>query len=130
MCSLAEYEFFKDVTTGSPAFRHGALLIASIYHALWRGVPVPAVCHSHSALTIGYVNSSLETVEGQTADGTLAAIACLAAFEVTFSEAACTLCFAWLMLIECCQPRHKYLCPHRWDGSFDKFASLSSEQLS
>jgi hypothetical protein len=36
-------------------------------------------------MTIRYVNSSLESVEGQIADGTLAAIACLAAFEVTFS---------------------------------------------
>jgi hypothetical protein len=92
MCPLAECDFFKDVTTGSPAFRHGMLLIASTYHALWRGVPVPTACHSQNALTIGYVNSSLETVEGQIADGTLAAIACLAAFEVAFQAAACTFC--------------------------------------
>jgi hypothetical protein len=45
-------------------------------------VPLPTMCHYHSTLTLRYVNSSLESVEGQLADGTLAAMACLAAFEV------------------------------------------------
>lgn len=76
---------FQGVTTGRPDFRHGTLLLASAYHALLKGAPVPLKCHYHSTMTIRYVNSSLESVEGQIADRTLAAIACLAAFEVTFS---------------------------------------------
>jgi hypothetical protein len=83
MTILEEWEFFRDVTTGSLAFRHGALLVATAYHSLWRGIPLSSSCHHHSALAIGYINSSLESVEGQTADGTLAAIACLVAFEVS-----------------------------------------------
>lgn len=82
MSARAEQGYFEEVAAGSLAFRHGTLLLASAYHALWRGVPVPSSCHIHSALAIRYVKSSLETAEGQIADGTLAAIACLAAFEV------------------------------------------------
>ncbi|KAE9366936.1 hypothetical protein N431DRAFT_515615, partial [Stipitochalara longipes BDJ] len=81
MSPVAEHDYFKEVTTGNPAFRHGTLLLAYTYQALLRGAPVPEACHYHSALTIRYINSSLESVEGQIADGTLAAIACLAAFE-------------------------------------------------
>jgi len=84
MSPHAEYEYLKEVTTGRLGFRHGTLLLASAYHALLKGAPVPSRCHYHSTMTIRYVNSSLESVEGQIADGLLAAIAGLAAFEVIF----------------------------------------------
>ena len=82
MSPVEEHDYFREVTTGTPALRHGTLLLASAYQALLKGVPVPESCHHHSTLTIRYVNSSLASPEGQIADGTLAAMACLAAFEV------------------------------------------------
>jgi hypothetical protein len=85
MSRHAEYDYFREVTTGGPAFRHGTLLLAYAYHALLRGVPVTSTCLYHSTQTMRCVNSSLESVKGQIADGTLAAIACLAAFEVIVS---------------------------------------------
>jgi hypothetical protein len=83
MNSLAQYETFRE-SIGNLAFLHGTLLIASTYQALWRGVPAPPVCYYHSALTIRLVNTSLESVEGQLAEGTLAAVACLVVFEASF----------------------------------------------
>jgi hypothetical protein len=82
MSAIEEHDYFREVTSGTPALRHGTLLLASAYQALLKGVPVPEACHHHSTLVIRYVNSSLESPEGQIADGTLAAIASLAAFEV------------------------------------------------
>lgn len=81
MSPLPECEYFQDVVR-SPALLHGTLLIASKYHALWRGVPLTTICDYHSALAIRHINSSLGPAEGQLTDGILAAVACLVAFEV------------------------------------------------
>lgn len=111
MTPAAEYEFFRDITSGSLALRHGTLLVATAYQALWRDLPLPSSCHHHSALTIRYINSSLESIDGQAADGTLAAIACLVAFEVFLSLPEHELRLHTLLTpTECCQPCHDFKC--------------------
>jgi hypothetical protein len=119
MSSLAVSEYLEDITAQSHALRHGTLLLASTYHAMWRGMPVPSICHYHSMLTIQCVNSSLETVEGQIADGTFAAIACLAAFEVNL-HLLLQLNNRLADSIECCRSCHQIVCPYRWNGSVEK----------
>ncbi len=85
------------------------------------GVPVPSIFHYHSVVTIQYINSSLETVEGQIADGTLAAIACLAAFEVKLlllrhSNSP----FRVADSMECHQSCHQIVCSYRSNGNVEK----------
>ena len=81
MSPLAEHELLQ-CAIGSGPFKNGCLLLASTYKALYTGVPLPPECENYSAMTIRQVNASLEQAEGQIAEGTLGAVACLAAYEV------------------------------------------------
>ncbi len=65
-----------------PAFFHGTLLVGVTFNALLQKDTVfPPECFYHYSEALKYTRANVENAELQ--EGTIAAVACLAAFEVS-----------------------------------------------
>ncbi|KAF8848972.1 hypothetical protein BDZ45DRAFT_252598 [Acephala macrosclerotiorum] len=77
----SETEWFAQAMTDQ-AFFHGTILVGVTFNALLkRDTTFPPECFYHYSEAIKYTSASLENAESQLHEGTVAAVACLAAFE-------------------------------------------------
>jgi hypothetical protein len=81
MTAQAEQYLFIQATS-DPACYHGSLLIATTLRPLLQKTPLPLECYYHRGEAIRLLNQLLGDVDTQTNDATIAAIICLATFEV------------------------------------------------
>jgi hypothetical protein len=79
-----ESEWFKN-TLSDPACYHGTLFLSSAHRTLLTGTgdTLPLECFQHKGEAIRIINERLGDPRRRVTDGTIAAIACLAAFEVS-----------------------------------------------
>lgn len=77
----AETAWFTQALTDR-AFFHGTLLLGVAFNALVRKTAMPPECFYHYNEAIKYTSANLENAQDQVQEGTVAAVACLAAFEV------------------------------------------------
>jgi hypothetical protein len=80
-----ESEWFKNALS-DPACFYSTLFLSAAHKALLTGTedPLPVECFQHKGEVIRIINERLSDPTRRVADGTIAAIACLAAFEVSF----------------------------------------------
>jgi hypothetical protein len=79
-----ESECFKDALS-DPAWFHSTLFLSAAHRALLMGSEdsLPVECFQHKGEAIRIINERLGDPARRVIDGTIAAIACLAAFEVS-----------------------------------------------
>jgi len=79
-----ESEWFKS-TLSDPACFHGTLFLSAAHKALLTGSEnsLPMECFQHKGEVIRIIKTRLSDPKKRVMDGTIAAIACLAAFEVS-----------------------------------------------
>ena len=79
----AESSWFSRATSNR-AFFHGTLLLGATYRALTAGATslFSTECYTHQTEAIRHIIASFESPETQLQEGTVDAVACLAAFEV------------------------------------------------
>jgi hypothetical protein len=80
-----ESEWFRNALSDSACF-HGTLFLSAAHKALLTGTEdsLPVECFQHKGEVIRIINERLSDPKRRVTDGTIAAIACLAAFEVSF----------------------------------------------
>jgi hypothetical protein len=78
-----ESEWFKNALS-DPACYHGTLFLSAAHRVVFSGSgdPLPLECFQHKGEAIRIINERLGDPSHRVTDGTIAAIACLAAFEV------------------------------------------------
>ena len=103
----SETAWFAQVMTDQ-AFFHGTLLIGLTFVALVRRpFSVPPECFYHYNEAIKYTSANLEDEESQMREGTIAAVTCLAAFEVNLPGLKYETIIADLQS-DCCQLQRKW----------------------
>jgi hypothetical protein len=85
MNQIWESEWFK-FTLNDQACYHATLFLSMAHQALLTGTgkSLPLECFQHRGDAIQIINNRLSDSAHRLEDGTIAAIACLAAFEVSF----------------------------------------------
>ena len=85
MKKVWEVEWFTNALSDTACF-HGTLFLSAAHKALLTGTEnsLPLECFQHKGEAIRIINKRLGDPTRRVTDGTIAAIACLAAFEVSF----------------------------------------------
>lgn len=82
----SETDWFAQAMTDQ-AFFHGTILVGVTFNALLKKANTfPQECFYHYSEAMKYTRASLENADTEIREGTVAAVACLAAFEVSFNS--------------------------------------------